>query len=63
MMKKHRCLDKWLSEYDKRVKGREANAIMNFDRKHLVMQAWKRFTHNEKLVRQFKSQTYERSLK
>ncbi len=50
-MKKHRCLDKWLSEYDKRVKGHEANAIMNFDRKHLVMQAWKKFTHNEKLIK------------
>ncbi len=62
-MKKHRCLNKWLSEYDKRVKGREANAIMNCDRKHLVMQAWKRFTHNEKLIKQFMSQTYERSLK
>ena len=62
-MKKHRCFNKWLTEYDKCVKGREANAIINFDRAHLIMIAWKRVVHNAKLVRQFRGETYERRLK
>lgn len=62
-MKKHRCFQKWLTEFDKGVKGQEANAIINFDRLHLVMQAWKKYTHDEKLVKQFRAQTSEKALK
>ena len=39
--KKHNIFQRWIAEYDKSVKGREANAIINFDRAHMVMDAWK----------------------
>ena len=51
------------TEYDRRQREREAEAIINFDRVHSVMQAWKKFTHDEKLIRQFRNQTYIRALK
>lgn len=57
-LKKHRFFNKWVTEYDKVVKGREANAIINFDRVHMVMIAWKRVVHNNRLVREFRSETY-----
>ena len=41
ILRKQRYLHKMLNEYDKRVREREAGAIINFDRLHMVMQAWK----------------------
>ena len=54
---------RWVTEYDKSIKGREANAIINFDRAHMVMAAWKQYVHNNKLVRQFRDETYHRRLR
>lgn len=37
MMRKLHAFRRWLSEHDKSLKGREANAIINFDRVHIVL--------------------------
>ena len=62
-LRKQRFFKRWIAEYDKSVKGREANAIINFDRAHMVLEAWKQYVHNMKLVRQFREETYHRRLK
>ena len=54
VLRKQRVLHAWLAEFDKKQREREAGAIINFDKAFQVVQAWKKFTHDEKLIRQFR---------
>ena len=61
--RKRRFFALWLTEFDKSQKKEGAEVIIKFSLLHQVLQAWKKYTIDQKKMKLFRAYNYEVNLK